>query len=1097
MSYPILYRADETDFFHLGLGPLTNTLQARVTEERNGCFILEAVVFIDETIFPMIKENQLIKADAGHRLKEQRFRIKRIVPKHSGKAEIYAEHVSYLTSELPLKPEMALHTLTGQQAIETWKNGIIENNPFEVFSDIETQHSTNWRVDKVQHARQALGGVEGSLLDVWGGEYLFDNYHLSLLKKRGKTANTMLAYGRNVTDFEQEKNITNTYTSIYPFAVVHEENQNDRIITIPSYIVDAENWNSFPNRKVLPVDFSSKFEQEEVPTSEKLEKFAKEYIKNNEIGKPKTAIRVSFLDLSKTADYQDVAPLEEVSLCDDVTIIYPKLGVNVVAKVVRTVWNVLSDCYDEIEIGEKRSDLGTILKQQETTLKEVVTQVGTMLTSADNKHFIFHGLFGTDGLGQPQASKKGDIWFKPNGTDLEMYVWNGTVWEDALSDAKLEELRRAFEKQKTELETSKRAIAEMNTKVEQAVEEAGFAKDGLTVVEEKATDALSQAQAANKKGQSILQDVDALRKQVVDAEGNIMDLGAQYSYLSEGIDTVVARADQLTEQVSEAKQTADRFQQLLTEKTASLTTRLTNSEQRLDGFKTEVLEQIQGVTTRLSVSEQTVTRFQNSLSEQVNGLVTRLTESEQNIQGFQQRVTDQLKGITSTQTQLSDQYTRVIETIGGVSSGPFDLNSGWEAGSINTSGEPFDFPTTVRTKTYIPITSGSPFYVVDASGEAQKATAIFYDSEKHDIKRVTDGVYFAPPDGVKYVKFVLGRKNRPIEAIEESIIQSTKAQVAMKPLRTQLIQTADRFNLTVQKGDLIAQLNLEAGKTLIQNKQLVLDAETTILTGQAFIPMAMIKDLRVDAATIYGTLDASKVRTINLDAANLTSGYINNARLRSRSITADKLATDAIQVGFNNYSQNLKIDPYSLNFYNGTQLAGKLTSEGMEFWYGTRKIGQMGENGKKGNENVRGVSMNLEYEGDYISWSYRKTRNDDAYTTMLMLDPKGKFTGKSGIHLDADVYLSRVKPDASDAREFLTFATVKYNSYSYSGLLNQSRKTGMFMGGNWLYFLHNNQVIPVEEIKKVVYALKGLGKVSIPTNIASDGTVTRWTNITL
>lgn len=79
---------------------MTNTLQARVTEERNGCFNLEAVVFIDETIFPTTKENQLIKADAGHRLKEQHFRIKRIVPIHSGKAEIYAEHVSYLMSAL-------------------------------------------------------------------------------------------------------------------------------------------------------------------------------------------------------------------------------------------------------------------------------------------------------------------------------------------------------------------------------------------------------------------------------------------------------------------------------------------------------------------------------------------------------------------------------------------------------------------------------------------------------------------------------------------------------------------------------------------------------------------------------------------------------------------------------------------------------------------------------------------------------------------------------------------------------------------------------------------------------------------------------------
>ncbi|MCI5685654.1 MAG: phage tail protein [Enterococcus gallinarum] len=627
-------------------------------------------------------------------------------------------------------------------------------------------------------------------------------------------------------------------------------------------------------------------------------------------------------------------------------------------------------------------------KQIEESIHEANQMANFALISADGESMIYYGPDEPTGT----QFRKGTTWYQTIGDKQVLKIWNGSEWWPLLDESEWESMKRAFEKQKTELETSKRAIAEMNTKVEQAVEEAGFAKDGLTVVEEKATDALSQAQAANKKGQSILQDVDALRKQVVDAEGNIMDLGAQYSYLSEGIDTVVARADQLSTQVSEAKQTADRFQQLLTEKTASLTTRLTNSEQRLDGFKTEVLEQIQGVTTRLSVSEQTVNRFQNSLSEQVNGLVTRLTESEQTAKGFQQRVTDQLKGITSTQTQLSDQYTSVIETI-----------------------------------------------------------------TKND-----------------------------------------------ETVRTQLSQMTTQFNLYVQKGNLIAQLNLEAGKTLIQNKQLVLDAETTILTGQAFIPMAMIKDLRVDAATIYGTLDASKVRTINIDAANISSGYINNDRLRSRSITADKLATNAIQVGFNNYSQNLKLDPRSLNFYNGTQLAGKLTSEGMEFWYGTRKIGHMGEAAKKGDTSVRGIAMNLEYTGDFVTWGYKEKTNNTTYTSMLTLDPKGKFTGYSGLIIDVTAWMKKIEGQngvleigTPGAYQSVKFGVNEFNNTKYPALTAKSGKVGVAFGSTELYLLRNNTAYSLNDIIKVTGALKGLGKVSIPTNIAKDGTVTRWTNITL
>ncbi|EFU12672.1 hypothetical protein IDE03_001227 [Enterococcus faecalis] len=349
-------------------------------------------------------------------------------------------------------------------------------------------------------------------------------------------------------------------------------------------------------------------------------------------------------------------------------------------------------------------------------------------------------------------------------------------------------------------------------------------------------------------------------------------------------------------------------------------------------------------------------------------------------------------------------------------------------------------------------------------------------------------------------------------------------------------QLANRIALMVQKGEVIARLNIEAGKTLIQNKKIFLDADTVYFSGKAFIPMATIKDLLVGSAEIrdlavttgkianasidtakikdlavsnaklgnisadkitFGELNGAKARITNIDAANISNGFLDNQRIRSNSITADKLAVNAIQVGFNNYSQNLKISPYNLSFYNTNRLSGRITSEGMEFWYGTREIGRIGENAKIGNENIRGVTMNLESTGDYIAWSYRKTKNDDAFTSMLMLDPRGKFTGKAGILMDVDVYLSRVKPNYTNAREFLRFGIIQYSNSYYSSLLNDSGKSGVMFGGAWLYLLHDNKVIPVEDIRKVVYALKGLGRVSIPTSIARDGTVNQWKTITL
>ena len=91
---------------------------------------------------------------------------------------------------------------------------------------------------------------------------------------------------------------------------------------------------------------------------------AQAYIKENNIGIPSVSVSVSFVALWQTEEYKDIAPLERVKLCDTVTVSYEKLGVDVKAKVVKTVYNVLEDKYSSLEIGEIRSNLaGTIAAQ--------------------------------------------------------------------------------------------------------------------------------------------------------------------------------------------------------------------------------------------------------------------------------------------------------------------------------------------------------------------------------------------------------------------------------------------------------------------------------------------------------------------------------------------------------------------------------------------------------------------------------------------------------------------------------------------------------------------------------------------------------------
>ncbi|MEH1545891.1 phage tail spike protein [Cutibacterium avidum] len=164
----------------------------------------------------------------------------------------------------------------------------------------------------------------------------------------------------------------------------------------------------------------------------------------------------------------------------------------------------------------------------------------------------------------------------------------------------------------------------------------------------------------------------------------------------------------------------------------------------------------------------------------------------------------------------------------------------------------------------------------------------------------------------------------------------------------------------------------------------------TIATG--FIQTGMIADAAITSAKI-GALDAGKI----------TTGVLNASRIGARSITADKLATNAIQVGLAGWTSSIRISPTQIAWYNGSTLEGNITSSGMNFYYGTRFIGRTGQQYKTGNTSVRGISNSLDTQGDYITWSYKKLQSDDSYTTMLTLDPRGKFYGHAGIHLGAEL----------------------------------------------------------------------------------------------
>lgn len=354
---PILYASNETNFTTNGLGALCDAISCRVSEERNGVYELEMVYPLSGRRFSDITDRSIIKAIPSPYRAPQLFRVYRHTKPLSGSVTFYARHISYDLSGIPVRPFAAG---TASEAITGVPSASVINNPFEFWTDKQTAASYDYKAPA--NARSVLGGVSGSILDVYGGEYEFDNFTVKLYANRGRDNGVTIRYGKNLTDLEQERNISNVYTGVYPYWV---DNEGLSLVTCEPEIVKAEG--KFGFEKILIVDFSSDFQ--EAPTPEQLKERAERYIRDNKIGVPSVSITTNFVALDQTVEYAGLRLLEKCDLCDTVTVQFEKLGVNVKAKIIKIVTDVLREKYESVEIGDAKANFTDTVTQTEVELQ--------------------------------------------------------------------------------------------------------------------------------------------------------------------------------------------------------------------------------------------------------------------------------------------------------------------------------------------------------------------------------------------------------------------------------------------------------------------------------------------------------------------------------------------------------------------------------------------------------------------------------------------------------------------------------------------------------------------------------------------------------
>lgn len=394
-----------------GLGRLNDCVELLVTEHLNGQYTATMKYPVSGIHFNEIELQGIIKLSANQFDEPQLFRIVNVSKPLNGIVEYELNHITYdlsYTSVSPFTSDYVRPTL-----VALWDN-MTGGKSFSISTDInDSTHRTHkFKNEKPQSCRALFGGQEGSLIDIFGGEYHYDNLKVELLAKRGADHGVKIKYGKNLTDITQDETNENVYTHVIPYA--QDSNKNTIIGDTITLFNVAES-----KMRILNLDLSDKFQgengEETKITVKDVNREAHYYVERNNLTEPRVSLDVSFLDLSQTVEYANIAPLETVSLGDTVYVDYPTLGVSAKARVIEYEWDSLRERYNSVNIGDAKARLSTTIAEidsksdsyysdlfeqaanNKTFLQSAIEHASELLKGAYGGHIVI----GTNADGQP------------------------------------------------------------------------------------------------------------------------------------------------------------------------------------------------------------------------------------------------------------------------------------------------------------------------------------------------------------------------------------------------------------------------------------------------------------------------------------------------------------------------------------------------------------------------------------------------------------------------------------------------------------------------------------------------------------------------
>ncbi|HHP1048467.1 phage tail spike protein [Bacillus thuringiensis] len=485
-----LYKPDETDFLHNGIGILSDAVhEATVQEDLNGVYVLSFKYPLFSPHGLDIKGQSLIQVPTPDG--DQLFRVAN--PSASmGILSVFCYHVFYDLIDNFIE-DTNIVGKTGIGALTQLKGALQYPSKFDFFSDIGKLN--NARLVRMNPIEAMLDtGKENSFLNRWGGELKRDNFLVSILENRGRDRGVIIQHKKDLLGYEASVDWQSPITKIMP--------QGFDGLLLPEKYVTSANVGKYVNPKIQKVDFEDVKaaigdyvnDDDAIPLEDAyniLRQRARAMFEVNHVDQPLANYKVTFQELSQTEEYKDFAVLQSVYMGDTVTVQHDEDNIYIQAKVISYKYDPVKQRYIEITLGNFKDSFTSKTNKIDQIRDEVLN-----ITSDIDK-----------GLGDA------DERIKKLKEDLN--TTNGNL---DTTNGKLNETNGKVSGIETDLSDTKNDLTNTNTKVGTIETDLGETKSDLGNTKQDLNN--TKEDLGNTKT-----DLNNTKNKVTDLEGKVKDLG--------------------------------------------------------------------------------------------------------------------------------------------------------------------------------------------------------------------------------------------------------------------------------------------------------------------------------------------------------------------------------------------------------------------------------------------------------------------------------------------------------------------------------------------------------------------------------------------